>query len=139
MRREVAEEVGLEVESLRYSASQHWPFPSSSLMIACHALVGAQRAEVSGSPQLFYCLPQQDPLQSTEFSQESIKAPRNAIFHWLFLQMQRKLGNNPITFCCKVPDFAQVTVYTSPEPNTPVLFCFFFSELHRGSSLTHLP
>ncbi|XP_058697307.1 NAD(P)H pyrophosphatase NUDT13, mitochondrial isoform X1 [Poecile atricapillus] len=47
VRREVAEEVGLEVESLRYSASQHWPFPSSSLMIACHALVGAQRAEIS--------------------------------------------------------------------------------------------
>ncbi|XP_009074864.1 PREDICTED: nucleoside diphosphate-linked moiety X motif 13 [Acanthisitta chloris] len=47
VRREVAEEVGLEVESLRYSASQHWPFPSSSLMIACHALVRAQQAEIS--------------------------------------------------------------------------------------------
>ncbi|KGL93819.1 Nucleoside diphosphate-linked moiety X motif 13, partial [Charadrius vociferus] len=47
VRREVAEEVGLEVESLRYSASQHWPFPSSCLMIACHALVRAQQAEIS--------------------------------------------------------------------------------------------
>ncbi|NXR58230.1 NUD13 protein, partial [Rhadina sibilatrix] len=47
VRREVAEEVGLEVRSLRYSASQHWPFPSSSLMIACHALVAAQPAEIS--------------------------------------------------------------------------------------------
>ncbi|NXC12726.1 NUD13 protein, partial [Corythaeola cristata] len=47
VRREVAEEVGLEVESLRYSASQHWPFPSSCLMIACHASVGAQQAEIS--------------------------------------------------------------------------------------------
>ncbi|XP_064001727.1 NAD(P)H pyrophosphatase NUDT13, mitochondrial isoform X5 [Pogoniulus pusillus] len=47
VRREVAEEVGLEVESLWYSASQHWPFPSSSLMIACHALVRAQQAEIS--------------------------------------------------------------------------------------------
>ncbi|XP_038638920.1 nucleoside diphosphate-linked moiety X motif 13 isoform X5 [Scyliorhinus canicula] len=37
--REVAEEVGLEVSSLEYSASQHWPFPNSSLMIAFHALV----------------------------------------------------------------------------------------------------
>ncbi|XP_039562687.1 NAD(P)H pyrophosphatase NUDT13, mitochondrial [Passer montanus] len=46
VRREVAEEVGLEVESLRYSASQHWPFPSSSLMIACHAMVRAM-AEIS--------------------------------------------------------------------------------------------
>ncbi|NXI37807.1 NUD13 protein, partial [Galbula dea] len=45
--REVAEEVGLEVESLWYSASQHWPFPSSCLMIACHALVRAQQAEIS--------------------------------------------------------------------------------------------
>ncbi|KAM6067267.1 NAD(P)H pyrophosphatase NUDT13, mitochondrial isoform 1-T2 [Chlamydotis macqueenii] len=47
VRREVAEEVGLEVESLRYSASQHWPFPSSCLMIACHALVRAPQAEIS--------------------------------------------------------------------------------------------
>ncbi|XP_016050822.1 NAD(P)H pyrophosphatase NUDT13, mitochondrial isoform X2 [Erinaceus europaeus] len=39
VRREVAEEVGLEVERLQYSASQHWPFPNSSLMIACHATV----------------------------------------------------------------------------------------------------
>lgn len=54
MRREVAEEVGLEVQSLRYSASQHWPFPSSSLMIACHALVAAQQAEVSTSAPLGY-------------------------------------------------------------------------------------
>ncbi|XP_030343598.1 nucleoside diphosphate-linked moiety X motif 13 isoform X2 [Strigops habroptila] len=45
--REVAEEVGLEVESLWYSASQHWPFPSSCLMIACHATVRAQQAEIS--------------------------------------------------------------------------------------------
>ncbi|XP_061229800.1 NAD(P)H pyrophosphatase NUDT13, mitochondrial isoform X2 [Neopsephotus bourkii] len=45
--REVAEEVGLEVESLWYSASQHWPFPSSCLMIACHAIVRAQQAEIS--------------------------------------------------------------------------------------------
>ncbi|XP_067828557.1 nucleoside diphosphate-linked moiety X motif 13 [Heptranchias perlo] len=37
--REVAEEVGLDVSSLEYSASQYWPFPSSSLMIACHAMV----------------------------------------------------------------------------------------------------
>ncbi|NWW48915.1 NUD13 protein, partial [Pedionomus torquatus] len=47
IRREVAEEVGLEVESLWYSASQHWPFPSSCLMIACHALVRAEQAEIS--------------------------------------------------------------------------------------------
>ncbi|NWR28083.1 NUD13 protein, partial [Tachuris rubrigastra] len=47
VRREVAEEVGLEVESLRYSASQHWPFPSGSLMLGCHVLVGAQQAEIS--------------------------------------------------------------------------------------------
>ncbi|NWS41880.1 NUD13 protein, partial [Probosciger aterrimus] len=45
--REVAEEVGLEVESLWYSASQHWPFPSSLLIVACHAIVRAQQAEIS--------------------------------------------------------------------------------------------
>ncbi|KAJ6657780.1 hypothetical protein lerEdw1_001967 [Lerista edwardsae] len=46
VRREVAEEVGLEVESLWYSASQHWPLPDSSLMIACHTLVHPQRNKI---------------------------------------------------------------------------------------------
>ncbi|XP_078499218.1 NAD(P)H pyrophosphatase NUDT13, mitochondrial [Lissotriton helveticus] len=39
VRREVAEEVGLEVQSMKYSGSQHWPFPNSSLMFACQAKV----------------------------------------------------------------------------------------------------
>ncbi|XP_026360234.1 NAD(P)H pyrophosphatase NUDT13, mitochondrial isoform X1 [Ursus arctos] len=46
VRREVAEEVGLEVETLQYSASQHWPFPNSSLMIACHATVKPGQTEI---------------------------------------------------------------------------------------------
>nr|XP_046233424.1 nucleoside diphosphate-linked moiety X motif 13 isoform X2 [Scatophagus argus] len=37
--REVAEEVGLEVHSVSYSSSQHWPFPHSSFMLGCHASV----------------------------------------------------------------------------------------------------
>nr|AAH49948.1 Nudt13 protein [Mus musculus] len=44
--REVAEEVGLEVENIQYSASQHWPFPNSSLMIACHATVKPGHTEI---------------------------------------------------------------------------------------------
>ncbi|XP_008062480.1 nucleoside diphosphate-linked moiety X motif 13 isoform X2 [Carlito syrichta] len=46
IRREVAEEVGLEVEKLQYAASQHWPFPDSSLMIACHATVKPGQTEI---------------------------------------------------------------------------------------------
>ncbi|XP_040831868.1 NAD(P)H pyrophosphatase NUDT13, mitochondrial [Ochotona curzoniae] len=46
VRREVAEEVGLEVESLKYSASQHWPLPNSSLMMACHATVKPGQTEI---------------------------------------------------------------------------------------------
>ncbi|XP_029383397.1 NAD(P)H pyrophosphatase NUDT13, mitochondrial isoform X2 [Echeneis naucrates] len=37
--REVAEEVSLEVQSISYSSSQHWPFPQSSFMMGCHASV----------------------------------------------------------------------------------------------------
>ncbi|XP_073441924.1 NAD(P)H pyrophosphatase NUDT13, mitochondrial [Dendrobates tinctorius] len=37
VRREVAEEVGLVVDTVRYSGSQHWPLPTSSLMLACQA------------------------------------------------------------------------------------------------------
>uniref|UniRef100_A0A8C8RIT0 NAD(+) diphosphatase n=1 Tax=Pelusios castaneus TaxID=367368 RepID=A0A8C8RIT0_9SAUR len=47
VRREVAEEVGLEVESLWYSASQHWPFLNSSLMIAYHARVQPQQTKIN--------------------------------------------------------------------------------------------
>lgn len=39
IRREVAEEVGLTVLSVDYKASQHWSFPTSNLMIGCHAIV----------------------------------------------------------------------------------------------------
>lgn len=46
IRREVAEEVGLEVENLQYSTSQHWPFPNSLLMIACHATVKPGQTEI---------------------------------------------------------------------------------------------
>ncbi|XP_040591886.1 NAD(P)H pyrophosphatase NUDT13, mitochondrial isoform X1 [Mesocricetus auratus] len=46
VRREVAEEVGLEVGTLHYSSSQHWPFPNSSLMIACHAAVKPGHTEI---------------------------------------------------------------------------------------------
>ncbi|XP_051969043.1 nucleoside diphosphate-linked moiety X motif 13 isoform X5 [Xyrauchen texanus] len=47
LHREVAEEVGLEVETLQYSGSQHWPFPQSSFMIACHATVNPDKTQVS--------------------------------------------------------------------------------------------
>ncbi|KAM9700126.1 NAD(P)H pyrophosphatase NUDT13, mitochondrial isoform 2-T2 [Menidia menidia] len=39
LRREVAEEVGVEVGGVSYSASQHWPFPHSSFMLGFHASV----------------------------------------------------------------------------------------------------
>lgn len=45
--REVAEEVGLEVQSISYSSSQHWPFPHSSLMLGCHASVSPAHTQVS--------------------------------------------------------------------------------------------
>jgi NAD+ diphosphatase len=35
VRRELYEEAGVTVSNIRYVASQPWPFPSSSLMIAC--------------------------------------------------------------------------------------------------------
>ncbi|XP_073452646.1 NAD(P)H pyrophosphatase NUDT13, mitochondrial isoform X1 [Aquarana catesbeiana] len=47
IQREVAEEVGLEVDSLRYSGSQHWPFPNSSLMVACQATVKNDKLNIN--------------------------------------------------------------------------------------------
>uniref|UniRef100_A0A3Q3G999 NAD(+) diphosphatase n=1 Tax=Kryptolebias marmoratus TaxID=37003 RepID=A0A3Q3G999_KRYMA len=45
--REVAEEVGLEVQSISYSSSQHWPFPNSSFMLGCHATVSPAFSQVN--------------------------------------------------------------------------------------------
>ncbi|XP_039990298.1 nucleoside diphosphate-linked moiety X motif 13 [Xiphias gladius] len=44
--REVAEEVGLEVQSISYSSSQNWPFPHSSLMLGCHASVSPAHTQL---------------------------------------------------------------------------------------------
>jgi len=30
-------QVGIEVGEVSYSSSQHWPFPTGSLMVGCHA------------------------------------------------------------------------------------------------------
>lgn len=38
VKREAAEEVGIEVDSVAVHSSQHWPFPSGSLMVGCTAL-----------------------------------------------------------------------------------------------------
>jgi len=40
VRREVAEESGIDAVNVRYHSSQPWPFPSS-LMIGCHADAGS--------------------------------------------------------------------------------------------------
>ncbi|XP_069015942.1 NAD(P)H pyrophosphatase NUDT13, mitochondrial [Embiotoca jacksoni] len=45
--REVAEEVGLEVQSISYSSSQHWPFPHSSFMLGCHASVSPAHSQLT--------------------------------------------------------------------------------------------
>ncbi|KAG8228793.1 hypothetical protein J437_LFUL006672 [Ladona fulva] len=47
IKREVAEEVGLEVQRIQYVSSQHWAFPASRLMIGCHATVKDSEEQVS--------------------------------------------------------------------------------------------
>jgi len=37
IRREVAEEVGVDIENIEYCASQHWAMPESQLMLGCVA------------------------------------------------------------------------------------------------------
>ncbi|CAJ1081301.1 nucleoside diphosphate-linked moiety X motif 13 isoform X2 [Xyrichtys novacula] len=46
LNRELAEEVGLEVHSVSYSSSQHWPFPHSSFMVGCHASVSPAHTQL---------------------------------------------------------------------------------------------
>lgn len=85
MSREVAEEVGLEVHSISYSSSQHWPFPNSSFMLGCHASVIPANTQVSTdsinnhtSPECscLLCL-LQGPLDNYSF-----------LFHLVFVQFK---------------------------------------------------
>lgn len=46
IKREVAEEVGLTVRSVDYKVSQHWSFPTSNLMIGCHAVVDGELTKI---------------------------------------------------------------------------------------------
>ncbi|XP_071440340.1 NAD(P)H pyrophosphatase NUDT13, mitochondrial-like [Hetaerina americana] len=47
IRREVAEEVGLDVIKTEYVASQHWAFPASRLMLGYHATVKSADEKIS--------------------------------------------------------------------------------------------
>ncbi|XP_010191284.1 PREDICTED: nucleoside diphosphate-linked moiety X motif 13 [Mesitornis unicolor] len=107
VRREVAEEVGLEVESVRYSASQHWPFPSSSLMIACHALVRAQQAEIRmdsleleearwfGLEEVVEGL-KRNPVSSKQDSSLPWFPPKQAIAHQLICEWVKQQSSQPV-------------------------------------------
>lgn len=55
LHREVAEEVGLEVQDVSYSSSQHWPFPHSSFMVGCHATVSPAHTQVRLLPPRWWC------------------------------------------------------------------------------------
>ncbi|XP_057681311.1 nucleoside diphosphate-linked moiety X motif 13 isoform X2 [Corythoichthys intestinalis] len=46
LRREVAEEVGLHVDGVRYASSQHWPHPRSTFLLGCHAHVSPARTQL---------------------------------------------------------------------------------------------
>ncbi|GAB6033063.1 Nucleoside diphosphate-linked moiety X motif 13 [Chamberlinius hualienensis] len=46
VRREIAEEIGLEIKSHRYLSSQHWPGPASSLMIGCLAVTNETKLTI---------------------------------------------------------------------------------------------
>ncbi|XP_036811434.1 nucleoside diphosphate-linked moiety X motif 13-like [Oncorhynchus mykiss] len=48
LRKEIAEDVGLE--SIPYSGSQHWPFPQSSFMMACHAAANPEKTQIKAPP-----------------------------------------------------------------------------------------
>ncbi len=51
VRREVAEEVGVEVGAVRVRDSQHWPYPDGSLMVGCEAeLVGQGQGQEHPEP-----------------------------------------------------------------------------------------
>nr|XP_029541362.1 nucleoside diphosphate-linked moiety X motif 13-like [Oncorhynchus nerka] len=56
LRKEIAEDVGLE--SIPYSGSQHWPFPQSSFMMACHAAVNPEKTQLKPIPELYHAAAQ---------------------------------------------------------------------------------
>jgi len=85
VRREVAEEVGIEVESVQYRSSQHWPFPAGSLMIGCHAVAAG------GLPSPDPC--KQELEAARWFSREEVTEAVSRIDNNPRLRMGR--NNNP--------------------------------------------
>nr|XP_056706479.1 NAD(P)H pyrophosphatase NUDT13, mitochondrial [Euleptes europaea] len=109
VRREVAEEVGLEVETLWYSASQHWPFPNSSLMIGYHAMVRPQQSKISINRQeleaaKWFSLEEVEralgrepkPSQEKDDSLSFWVPPKQAIAHQLIQEWAKKQAVIPV-------------------------------------------
>ncbi|KAJ0059428.1 hypothetical protein NL108_017879 [Boleophthalmus pectinirostris] len=96
VRREVAEEAGLEVLSVTYSGSQHWPFPNSSFMIGCFAAVSPTHSQLSvdhselEDAQWFDLKQIQTGLQTAPPKKGAPVVtwfpPRHAIGHWLIAE-----------------------------------------------------
>ncbi|CAG2069411.1 unnamed protein product [Timema podura] len=95
VKREVAEEVGLEVMDIKYFGSQHWAFPASRLMIGCLATVSEHQFSLDRSEleDAAWFTPQEvrGALNRVSNPQESVFAgskelwvpPRGAIAHTL--------------------------------------------------------
>ncbi|XP_063748754.1 nucleoside diphosphate-linked moiety X motif 13 isoform X2 [Eleginops maclovinus] len=100
--REVAEEVGLEVQSFSFSSSQHWPFPQSSFMMACHASVSPAHSQL--------CVDHSELEDARWFSQQEVLAalqsppshrgdppalwlpPKHAVAHRLITEWTQETG-----------------------------------------------
>jgi NAD+ diphosphatase len=75
VRREVREEAGLELESVRYHSSQPWPFPSS-LMIGCHARAASDQVRFDAEEMTdvrWYS--REDALMALKGEHPSLKVP----------------------------------------------------------------
>nr|CAD7433861.1 unnamed protein product [Timema monikensis] len=95
IKREVAEEVGLEVVDIKYFGSQHWAFPASRLMIGCLATVSEHQFSLDRSEleDAAWFTPQEvrGALNRVSKSRESVFSeskelwvpPRGAIAHTL--------------------------------------------------------
>lgn len=91
IRREIAEEVGIEIadadDAIRYLGSQPWPFPGS-LMLGFHALAATTQIDVDGSEIVDARWFTRDELRAELASSEvrlppSVSISRRLIEHWL--------------------------------------------------------
>lgn len=108
IKREIAEEVGLEVSNIEYCASQHWALPSSQLMLGCIATAATEDFDIDTDElegaQWVTAQELKDAVDRvrTTKSLAEINENVNIIFYWFCFKFNNEIITNAVCFFFQV-------------------------------------